>query len=129
MKCPLKFPLKFEKGIREITRKRTTKEALKAFEVFYLSKIREFQVAKWGRVNEALAQELLRENIEGFREKGFDQIFFERYCYDYEKMPRRGRRKRVKKEFDANGIPKVTKRPLDKELSALFGYLKLTKTD
>jgi hypothetical protein len=34
MKRPLKFPLKFEKGIREITRKRTTKEALKAFKDF-----------------------------------------------------------------------------------------------
>jgi hypothetical protein len=130
MKRPLKFPLKFEKGIREITRKRTTKEALKAFKDFYVFKVREGQVSKWGRVDEALAQELLRENIEGFREKGFEEEeFFETMRRDYAAMSRRAPRKKVKKEFDANRIPKVTKTPLDPRLSALFGYLKVTKSD
>ena len=31
MKRPLKFPLKFEKGIRLVTRKRTATEAMLAF--------------------------------------------------------------------------------------------------
>jgi hypothetical protein len=129
MKRPLKFPLKFEKGIREITRKRTTKEAVKAFEVFYLFKVREGQVVKWGRVDEALAQKLLRENMEGFREKGFEEEWwFEMARCDYAKMKRRVPRKKVKKEFDANGVPKVTKTPLDPQVSALLGYVKVTKS-
>ena len=129
MKRPLKFPLKFEKGIREIARKHTTKEALKAFKIFYLSKLRELQGARWGKVNEALAQEQLRENIEKFREKGFDQEFFELLQREYIQMPRTAPRKKVKKEFDANGVPKVTKTPLDPQVSALLGYLKVTESD
>jgi hypothetical protein len=34
MKRMLKFPLKYEKGIRLITRKGTTKEAVKPFDVY-----------------------------------------------------------------------------------------------
>jgi hypothetical protein len=99
MKRPLKFPLKFEKGIREITRKRTTKEAMKAFNIFYLSQLRESQVRKYGKVNEALAQADLQETFQVLREKGFEQGFFEMARCDYEKMPRRARRKKVKKNL------------------------------
>jgi hypothetical protein len=128
MKRPLKFPLKFDKGIRLITRKRTTREAMKQFKSFYLFEIREFQIAKWGKMNEALARKRLEENIEGFRESGFDQEWFERLCRDYEAMPRRARRKKVKIKFDANDVPKMTKTALDPPLSALFGYVKVTKS-
>jgi hypothetical protein len=130
MKRPLKFPLKFEKGIREITNKDTTKEALKAFTVLLLSELRGIQVAKFGRFDEALLQKQLRENIERFREKGFEEEWlFERLRREYIKLPRRAPRKRVKKEFDANGVPKVTKTPLDAQLSAFLGYLKVTRSD
>ena len=129
MKRQLKFPLKFEKGIRYVTNKRTTTEARKAFEKFYLLKIRELQIAKWGVVNEQLVQKRLAENIAGFQQSGFDQESAEWLRREYVKMPRRAPRKKVKKEFDANGIPKVTKTPLEPELSALLALTKLTKSD
>jgi hypothetical protein len=83
MKRPLKFPLKFEKGIRFITGKRTTTEAKKAFKDFYLFKLRQFQIAKWSVVDEELAQKRLAENIESFQEKGFDKADCEGLKRDY----------------------------------------------
>ncbi len=130
MRRPLKFPLKFEKGIRGrdgITRKRTTKEALKAFESFLLIKLRERCQRKFGRIDESWVQRELREALEMLRQEGFTRERFE-FLRDEYQTGRRAPRKRVKKEFDANGIPKVTKTPLDPKLSALFGYLKVTKS-
>ena len=127
MKRPLKFPLKFEKGIRFITGKRTATEARKAFKDFYLFKLRHFQKARWGAVDEQLAQKRLAENIEGFQEKGFEKAVCEGLKRDYQQLPRRAPRKRVKKEVDANGIPKVTKTPLGPQLSALLKGAKVTK--
>src|SRR5262245_6157698 len=123
MKRPLKFPLKYEKGIRLITRKDTTKEAEKAFTVFYLFKIRELQIAKYGRSDEALVQKLAKENVEYLRGLGqgaFDEAFFNCCKYDYAQMPRRAPRKRVKKEFDAKGLPKMPKTPENRALMREF---------
>lgn len=129
MKRPLKFPLKFEKGIREITNKDTTKEALKAFKFLLLSELHGIQLGKFGRVDEALLQQDLQRTIEGFREIGFDKEWCEGLRRKYIELPRRKPRKKAKIKFDANGCPKVTKTPLDPQLSALFGYLKVTKSD
>jgi len=128
MKRPLKSPVKFEKGIRYATRQRTTKQAEKQFDFLYLSIIREFQIANRGNVNEALAQQRLRENKEGFREKGFELEFLESLRREYDKLPRRAPRKKIKIKFDANGIPKVTKTPLDPRVSALLALAKVTKS-
>ena len=120
MKRPLRFPLKFEKGIREITNKDTTKEALKPFEVLLLSELRAIQVGKFGRVDEALLREQLRENIEYFRANGFSKEWFERLRHAYTAVPRRAPRKRVKKEFDAKGLPKMPKTPENRALMREF---------
>jgi len=129
MKRPLKFPLKFERGIKEITRKRTTKEALKAFKSFVLEKLLAKQKRKFGNTNKTIAQQELHEALEVLQEEGFTQSRFESLRSEYVKMPRRAPRKKVRIKFDANGCPKVTKTPLDPQLSALFGYLKVTKSD
>jgi hypothetical protein len=129
MKRQLKFPLKFEKGIREITGKRTTKEALKQFKILLLSELHGIERGKFGRVDEARLQERLRETLEWFRKTGFDKGWVEKLRREYIKLPSRKPRKKAKIKFDANGIPKVTKTPLDTELSALLGYLKVTKSD
>ena len=128
MKRPLRFPLKFEKGIREVTGQRTTTPAMKAFGELLSSKIRDLEKYNRGSVNEERVQEKLRETLEVLRERGFDQSYFEMMRREYLKLPRRAPRKRVKKEFDANDVPKVTKTPLDPRLSALLGYLKVTKS-
>jgi len=121
MKRPLKFPLKYEKGIRLITRKDTTKEAEKAFEEFYLFQIRELQIAKYGKSNEALVQKVAKENVEYLRGQGaFDEAFFNQCKYHYAQMPRRAPRKRVKKEFDAKGLPKMPKTPENRALMREF---------
>jgi hypothetical protein len=129
MKRTLKFPLKFEEGIRNITRKRTTKQALKAFEKFYLSKLLHFQMVRFGNTDEAIAREELRDIIEALREKGFEQDDCEWLKRGYQERPRHRPRKKVKIKFDANGIPKVTKTPLEPQLSARFAYLRRTSGD
>ena len=125
MKRPLKFPVKYDKAIIGITRKRTVKEADKAFRAFYVFQIHKFQIAKWGNANEERVQQIVEENIEHLRTVGFDEGFYHNCQHDYAAMPRRAPRKKVKKEFDANEVPKVTKTPLDSQISALLGYIKL----
>ena len=120
MKPSKKYPCKFEKGIRVITRKDTTKEALKPFEDLLLSDRRGFQVAKFGRFDETLAQKEARELIEYFRANGFLEHELEHLRYAYAKLPRRAPRKKVKKEFDAKGLPKMPKTPENRALMREF---------
>jgi hypothetical protein len=142
MKRPLKFPLKYEKAIRLITRKGTAKEAERPFKGMLVSQFRYFQTAKWRRTDERLVQEKVEELVQHLKEEGFDQIFFERCCGDYAAMPRRAPRERVKKEFDAKGLPKMPKTPENRAIMREFirirqqnlgqksasGELKLPKT-
>ena len=125
MKRPRKFPLKFEKAIIGITRKRTVKEAEKAFGDFYTFQVRQMQVARFGRSDDNRVHEIVAENIESLRTTGVDEGFYNRCRHDYAQMPRRSPRKKPKKVFDANGIPEVTKTPIDPRVSALLGYIKL----
>jgi|SRR4029453_16529112 hypothetical protein len=129
MKRPLKFPLKFSKGIIFVTGKRTEREAMKPFKDFYFEMILQYQKAR-GVVNEALARKQLKENIEAFRENGFDdQQFLERMRADFINRPRRAPRKKIKRAVDANKIPKVTKTPLDPQISALFAWEKRRRAE
>jgi hypothetical protein len=127
MKRPLKFPLKYEKGIRLITRKGTAKEAEKAFRDLYIFEIRNLQIRKWGKANEERVQEIVKENIEHLRTVGFDEVFYFRCQDDYAQMPRRAPRKKMRKSLDAFGIPKLTKKPLDTQVSATLAGIKLVK--
>jgi hypothetical protein len=129
MKRPLKFPLKFEKGIRIVTRKRTATEAMPAFKKFYAWSVRQMQKAKWGAVNESLVDERVRENIEGLRKTGFDKDFLELCRHDYSTMSRRAPRKKIKRAVDANKIPKVTKTPLDRRISPLIAWEKRRRAE
>jgi hypothetical protein len=124
MTRPLKFPLKYEKGIRYVAPKGTTNEAEKPFREMLAFRIGHLQMAKRGKADEKLVQKKVEEIIDDLKENGFDQPFFEMCCHDYAAMPRRALRKKVKKEFDANQIPKVTKTPLDEKTSALFATVK-----
>ncbi len=81
---------------------------------------------KFGNTNETLARQELQEAIEVLEEKGFDQNSFEFFRSEYAKLPRRAPRKKVKINFDANKLPKVTKRPLDHLESAALIYLRDT---
>jgi hypothetical protein len=129
MKRPLKFPLKFSKGIIFVTGKHTETEAMKPFKDFYLEKILEFQKAR-GIVNEGMARKQLEENIEAFRKNGFDdQQFLERMRADFISRPRHAPRKKIKRAVDANKIPKVTKRPLDPQISALLAWEKRRRAE
>jgi hypothetical protein len=83
---------------------------------------------KHGNTDEAIPQEELQEAIEVLREKGFDQNRFEFLRNEYAKMPRRKPRKKMKIKVDEFGCPKVTKTPLEPQLSARFAYIKLTKS-
>jgi hypothetical protein len=121
----MKFPLKYGKGIIGITRKRTVKKAEKAFQEFSVYQFRHFEIARHGAADEARIKEKVKEYIDHLREFGFDEAHFHLCQHDYARMPRRAPRRKVKKEFDANGVPKVTKTPLDSQVSALLGYIKL----
>jgi hypothetical protein len=119
MKRPLKFPVSFDKGKRLITNKRTKKQADKAFKAYY--------AWLWENISES-QRSILEKDIESARKAGWRHYYITLHRKKYVQMPRRFPRKKPKKKFDANKIPKVTKTPLDDQLSALFGYLKVTKT-
>jgi hypothetical protein len=120
MKRPLKSPVPFEKGKRLITNKRTKKQADKAFNSYY--------AWLWENISES-QQSVLEKEIESARKTGWSYDSIRLHRRKYVQMPRRAPRKKSKKEFDANDVPKMTKTPLDPKLSALFGYLKVTKSD
>ena len=111
----LKFPLKFERGIIKITRKRWVKEAEKAFNSYY--------AWLWENIQE-WARPVLEKDIESAHKVGWSYDSFRRHLKRYAQMPRRAPRKKVKKEFDANGLPKVTKTPLGPQESALLAAVK-----
>jgi hypothetical protein len=115
MKRPLKFPLKFEKGIRLITRKQTATKAEKAFNSYY----------SWllENIYEHARPELEKE-IESARKAGWSDYSIRLHRRKYVQMPRRKPRKKVKKEFDAKGLPKVGKTPLDPRTAEFLGALK-----
>jgi hypothetical protein len=123
MRRPLKFPLKYEKGIRLITRKGTAKEAEKPFREFLAHKIRETEVAR-GRYRAAaldtIVAQFVEETIEVLQEKGFDEDYLEMCRRGYAEMPRRAPRKRPKKEFDAKGLPKMPKTPENRAIMREF---------
>jgi hypothetical protein len=110
MKRPLKFPLKYEKAIRLITRKGTAKEAERPFKEMLVSQFRHFQIAKRGRADERMLQEKVEELVQHLKEKGFDQSFFEICCRDYAAMPRRAPRKKVKKNLTGRDCRKCPRR-------------------
>jgi len=108
-----------EKGKRLITNKRSNKPADKAFNSYLV----------WLRENISESQQsVLEKEIESARKTGWSQDQIRLHRKKYLQMPRTSPRKKPKQEFDANGIPKVTNTPLDDKLSALLGYLKVTKT-
>lgn len=115
MKRPKKFPVKYEKGIRYVTRKDTTKEAEKAFETFCAYQIRQMLVARYGRSDEELVKKQVRENIDHLKAEGFvddEYLHFLDLCRNaYISMPRRKPRKKPKKEFDEKGVPKMANTP------------------
>ena len=129
MKRPLKFPLKYEKAIRLITRKGTAKEAERPFKEMLVSQSRSLQIAKRRRTDERLVQERVEELVQHLRKEGFDEIFFELCCSDYAAMPRRAPRKKVKKEFDAKGLPKMPKTPQNRALMRAFIRIRQQNVD
>jgi hypothetical protein len=120
MKRPLKFPVSFEKGKRLITNKRANTQADKAFNSYY--------AWLWENIYEH-ARPVLEKEIESARKAGWSYDSIRLHRRKYVQMPRRSPRKKPKKDVDANGLPKVTNRPLEAELSALLGYLKVTNSD
>jgi hypothetical protein len=102
---------------------------MKPFKDFYLEKILEFQKAR-GIVNEGIARKQTEESIEAFRKNGFDnQQFLERMRADFISRPRHAPRKKIKRAVDANKILKVTKRPLDPQISALLAWEKRRRAE
>jgi len=126
-KRPKKFPVKYEQGIRYITGKRTTKEAEKPFRECLMYDIRRRQPYRSAKLEERIAR-IFNEVIENFRVNGFTDDglinWLDRLRNCYMQMPRHKPRKKVKKEFDANDVPKVTKKPLGPQESALLAAVK-----
>jgi len=121
----LKFPLKYEKGKRFITRKDSTKEAVRPFDALcndlYGSKFRQYYLGKFPNSDEKVIQKLVQKRVEEmkqiFREKGFDQQDYEQCCNHYDQMKGRAPRKKVRKRLDAMSLPKMTNTEEDKDLA------------
>ena len=117
----------FKKGLKQITGKKRHREALCEFRKYldeWFSKMDhpKYQDAK-------IRAQAVRELIAAYERGGFTWeeigIHYQRYRW----RPRRSPRKKVKKKFDAKGLPKLTKTPLDEELSAYLAWVKVRKTE
>jgi hypothetical protein len=129
-KRPKKFPVKYENGTIYVTQKGTAKKAEKPFRECLMYDIWKTQWSKGYRgvkLEERVAR-IFNEVIEDLRVNGFTDdavinwLDHLRNCYV--KMPRRAPRKKVKKEFDAKGLPKVGKTPLDEPTAEFLAALK-----
>ena len=117
----------FKKGLKLITGKRSHGEALYAFRK-YLDEW--FSKTNHPKYRDAKTRaKAVRELIAAYERDGFTWEEIGIHYQRYRLSPRRAARKKRKKEFDANAMPKVTKTPLDEELSAYLAWVKMRKTE
>lgn len=102
----------FKKGIKRITGKKRHREALYAFRKLLEEEFLDPHFPRKYR-DPGIRTKAIDELIAAYERDGFAPEEVERRTLQYQSLPRRKPRRKIKKEFDAKGLPKMRKTPED----------------